>query len=253
VYRSSAAWGDCDNDGDLDILLTGDTGTGFVTNIYRNSWQTANVPPSAPTNLSTQVVGSTMTATWDPGTDAETPSAGLTYNLRVGTTPGGAEICGAMADASTGCRTIPAFGNTNHNTSWKIELPSPIPSALYWSVQAVDACFAGSQFATDQGTETPTLHVLPTSYALHRIAPNPFGTSTTIRYDLPQGGKARLEIFNVMGQRVRTLLNEEREAGWYSPVWDGRDAAGVAVSPGVYFVRLESGEFSATRKVMKIR
>jgi hypothetical protein len=56
----------------------------------------------------------------------------------------------------------------------------------------------------------------------------------------------------VLGQLVRVLLSREMDAGRYSPVWDGRDAAGVAVTPGVYFVRLEAGRFSAARKVVRV-
>ena len=253
LSHSAAAWGDCDDDGDLDLALSGDTGTGAMAEIYQNIWPTPNTLPSAPTNLTAQVIGSTMTMSWDAATDAETPATGLTYNLRVGTTPGGEEICPAMADAATGHRRVAALGNANHDTSWTLELPSPVPSNIYWSVQAVDGCFAGSEFASNQATGQPAVNTLPTAYALHPGAPNPFGWRTTLRFDLPRAGQTRLEIFDVTGRRVRMLVDGAMEPGWYTPVWDGRDTLGRPVSSGVYFVRFESGDFHATQKVVRTR
>ena len=256
VHDGSVAWGDYDNDGDLDLVLSGDKGSGYVTRVYRNNLPTPNTPPTAPTNLIAQLTDSTLVLSWDAATDAETPAAGLTYNLRVGTTPGGGEICAAMADAS-GFRRILAMGNVNQNLSWTITLPDPPSPVYYWSVQAIDASFAGSAFAEEQilggRSGAPSLEALPTIYALHAAAPNPFRAGTTIRFDLPQAGRTKLEIFNVAGRRVRVLQNRSMNPGRYAPVWDGRDEAGRAVSPGVYFVRLLAGDFSATEKVVRTR
>ncbi|MGD8781553.1 MAG: FG-GAP-like repeat-containing protein, partial [Ignavibacteria bacterium] len=149
VQRSSVAWGDYDNDGDLDILLTGGTSSYEASRIYKNNYTIANSIPNSPVNLSSSINGSTVTFSWDAATDNETPSAGLTYNLRIGTTPGGDEIMAPMADASNGLRRIPVLGNTNHNTSWTIKDLSP-GQRYYWSVQAIDNCFAGSEFSTEE-------------------------------------------------------------------------------------------------------
>ena len=116
VYYSSVAWGDYDNDGDLDILLTGDTGSGYISRVYESHGAPANTAPTPPTNLSFELVGNAGTFSWDAATDGETPSAGLTYNLRVGTTPGGDEICSGMADAATGYRRVAQLGNTEQET-----------------------------------------------------------------------------------------------------------------------------------------
>lgn len=167
------------------------------------------------------------------------------------------EIIRERARTGTGFRRVAALGNVNQNLSWTIALPDPPPQAIFWSVQAIDASFAGSAFAEEQILGDPTgviaIEALPTTYALHAVAPNPFGASTTIRFDLPRAGQARLEIFNVMGRRVRVLENGEMNPGRYAPVWDGRDEAGRSVSPGVYFVRMQAGDFSATEKVVRTR
>ena len=144
VFQSSAAWGDYDNDGDLDILLTGNDGS-RTSIVYRNNAAVANTAPAAPSNLNAVVDGNDVTFSWQAATDGQTPAAGLTYNLRVGTTPGGSEIISAMADGSNGYRRLPAVGNTNHNTSWDITLPGG--NEYFWSVQAVDQGFSGSAFA----------------------------------------------------------------------------------------------------------
>ena len=146
--EGSSAWGDYDNDGDLDILINGGGRIGFVTKIYRNNIGTTNTVPTPPSNLASSVVGNIVTLSWNKSTDKETAQNGLTYNLRVGTTPGGSEIVSPMANVNTGFRKIPQLGNINHNSRWTIKnLPA---GKYYWSVQAIDNAFAGSPFAGEQ-------------------------------------------------------------------------------------------------------
>ncbi len=121
VYWSSAKWGDYDNDGDLDILLTGDTGTSRISKIYRNNNITPNTLPSAPSNLSSIVTTGSVTLSWDKSTDNETPQNGLRYNLVIGTTPGAVNTLSPMSDRNTGYRRVINLGNTNHNNSWTIK------------------------------------------------------------------------------------------------------------------------------------
>jgi PKD repeat protein len=146
IREGSVAWGDYDNDGDLDILLTGGTGSAVISRIYRNDSAVSNTVPSAPTGLAASVDGSTVTLGWSASNDAQTPSDGLTYNLRVGTTPGGAQISSPMASTSTGYRRVAAMGGVNHGLTATLILS---PGTYYWSVQAVDAAFAGSAFASE--------------------------------------------------------------------------------------------------------
>jgi predicted outer membrane repeat protein len=76
---------------------------------------------------------------------------------------------------------------------------------------------------------------------LHQNYPNPFSARTAIRYELNEGGRIELSIFDVMGRQVRTLVEGRQASGVNSATWDGRDDAGKAVSPGVYLVRLRAG------------
>ena len=81
----------------------------------------------------------------------------------------------------------------------------------------------------------------PKAWRLGQNYPNPFNPSTLIPYQVPTAGRVRLELFNVLGQRVATLVDEERPAGVYTVGWDATDAAGRPVGAGVYFYRLSSG------------
>jgi hypothetical protein len=90
---------------------------------------------------------------------------------------------------------------------------------------------------------------LPTAYALNGNFPNPFNPKTRIAFALPKTSKVSLEIYNILGQKVRTLLNENMEAGYKSVEWDGTDDGGVGVSSGVYLYKLKANEFSRVAKM----
>lgn len=94
---------------------------------------------------------------------------------------------------------------------------------------------------------------LPRAFALKQNAPNPFNPTTVISYDLPKAAHVSLEVFNVLGQKVKTLVNGFQEAGTQSITWDGTDNSGASVASGIYFYRLGAGEFNATKKMMMLK
>lgn len=93
---------------------------------------------------------------------------------------------------------------------------------------------------------------LPDGFALGPNYPNPFNPSTIIPYQLPVATHVRLEVFNVLGQRVTTLVDGERPGGFHTAVWDATNAAGQAVGAGVYFYRLSSRDALLTGKMVLI-
>ncbi|MBK7671268.1 MAG: alpha-amylase [bacterium] len=93
----------------------------------------------------------------------------------------------------------------------------------------------------------------PARVVLHLAVPNPFNPETTLSFSLPVPGHARLRIFDVRGHLVRNLLDEPREAGRHSVVWDGRDDQARPLTSGVYFGRIEAGAFAATERMVLLK
>ncbi|MGB2698426.1 MAG: T9SS type A sorting domain-containing protein, partial [Candidatus Zixiibacteriota bacterium] len=94
---------------------------------------------------------------------------------------------------------------------------------------------------------------LKTAFNLDQNYPNPFNPETVIEYVLPTNSQIKLSIYNILGQHIKTLIDEYQKAGSNKAVWNGKDQAGRKVSSGVYFYRLKAGEFTQTRKMLLIR
>jgi len=83
--------------------------------------------------------------------------------------------------------------------------------------------------------------------------PNPFNPETTIRYSVKETCPVTIEVYNLKGQLVRTLVNEVKTAGNYSVVWNGRDNNNQPVSSGVYFYKMNTGKYSSTKKMILMK
>ncbi|MDP6698881.1 MAG: T9SS type A sorting domain-containing protein, partial [Candidatus Latescibacteria bacterium] len=93
----------------------------------------------------------------------------------------------------------------------------------------------------------------PGDFALSQNFPNPFNSTTTIRYGLSQAAPVNLSVYNLAGQRVIQLGAGWRQAGNYTARWDGRTARGFALSTGVYIYRLRAGDHVESRKLLLLR
>jgi hypothetical protein len=144
----SVALGDIDNDGRLDVLMTGHNSSIHLGRIYQNLFPIANTAPTEPTNLLSFVSpdGRSVMLSWSPGADAQTPVTGLTYNVRLGTRSSGIDIVSPQSDLATGWRRLPTMGNAQHRLSLVVTNLVP-DTRYYWSVQSVDTAWAGSPFA----------------------------------------------------------------------------------------------------------
>lgn len=138
---------DYDRDGDLDLYIGRDYNNSCI---YRNDTITSNTRPNPPTGLTATRDGDYVVFSWDLGTDNETPSLGLSYNLRVGSASGLCDVFSGTSDNITGVRRVVGLGNVQKATTWKLKLPK---GRYVWSVQSIDHSYMGSAWASEQSVE----------------------------------------------------------------------------------------------------
>jgi hypothetical protein len=170
--------------------------------------------------------------------DAEVPSGcsnglfdGLTVNEFL-----------AVADSVVGGLNVAGVtpSDVNYTATCLNELGADCdPYAIY---------FFDSDGGADVNLAKPSSDQIPTVFSLDQNQPNPFNPVTEISFGLPVDSHVRLVIYNVTGQKVTTLVDENRQAGMHTVIWNGSTAAS-----GIYFYRLEAGSFVETRKMMLIK
>jgi hypothetical protein len=98
------------------------------------------------------------------------------------------------------------------------------------------------------GIQSDETEEIPTSFSLEQNFPNPFNPTTTIQFSLPQSGDVSLKIYNLLGEEIKTLADEYREAGKHSVQFNANSLAS-----GIYFYRLQAGSFIETKKMILIK
>jgi len=244
------SWLDLDGEGDLDYFIAGEYfvpgGNGLVEaqmHVYRNDVDAQNAPPSAPSGLmATLTEGSgTVHLSWNPARDDFTPSASLTYDLDL--FRNGVPL--------TIPRRLPEPGELTAAGAW--ELAGLADGDYTWTLRAVDSAYNGGPPAEGSFTIGVTVGVettagVPLAYAFPQNRPNPFHGVTTFRFALPERAHVELSVFDVTGRRVARLVDEPRAPGLHETRWDAS-----RVASGTYFVRLSTGAFTATRRVLLLR
>ena len=94
---------------------------------------------------------------------------------------------------------------------------------------------------------------IPLEFALMQNYPNPFNPSTTIDYQMPSPSHVEIAVYNILGEKVSTLVNELQPAGYYTVQWNGRNDAGVQMASGLYFYRMRAADFSGLNKMLLIK
>ena len=125
----------------------------------------------------------------------------------------------------------------------------------YYRLAAVDHAgnmseYSGVVEATILSTDGD---IIPDVYALHQNYPNPFNPVTTLRYDLPEDAMVTITIYDLMGRRIRTLINMDQTAGYRSIHWNATNDLGQAVSAGMYIYTIQAGDFMQTRKMVLLK
>jgi hypothetical protein len=144
-----------------------------------------------------------------------------------------------------------------------LELTFPFPAESDWYLVFTSRYMVTNRQCADIAVElyesvpvfreTDIVSLVPEDFSLSQNYPNPFNPATEISYRLPRGADVTLDVYNTLGQRIRTLVSSQQEAGVHRAAWDGRDGRGEMVSSGVYFYRLCAGEFARTKKMVLLR
>ena len=94
---------------------------------------------------------------------------------------------------------------------------------------------------------------MPNQYLLHQNYPNPFNPITTLRYNVPEKILVSISIFDISGNLIKMLVNEVKSAGFYSARWDAINDKGQPISAGVYFYKIQAGNFIDTKKMILLK
>ena len=100
---------------------------------------------------------------------------------------------------------------------------------------------------------TNGIPIVPLDYVLEQNFPNPFNPSTEIRFTLGHSAQVELDVFDLLGRKVKTLLSDVRPIGAYAVDWDGSSDTGMKSASGIYFYRIRAGEFTATKKMVFLK
>jgi hypothetical protein len=197
-----------------------------------------NLIPTAPPNLQGQLVGSNVELSWN-----ESPDPDINYySIRRGDQPGF-----NAADPASEIGTTTELTFVDQNVSG---------SEYFYRVVAFDFNGNEGNFSDEISVPlgiTKDGNNLPKSFALQQNYPNPFNPETWIAFDLPQAVDVQILIYNTLGQKVRTLVNEATPAGSYKVLWDGANDHGLKVASGIYIYTIKAGSFVQSRKMTLMR
>ena len=119
-----------------------------------------------------------------------------------------------------------SFGNGN-NDAWLIKVENPLVEI-------------GESF-------------IPNVFALHQNHPNPFNPVTTLRYDLQVNGFVNITVYDMLGRKVKTLINQTQDTGYRSVIWNATNDYGRPVSAGIYLYQIQAGKYISTKKMVLLK
>ena len=151
---------------------------------------------------------------------ADTSGNMLTVILEASVEVDGVQLSQSFDATGTGCYTMPTPGAVN------------------------DTCVTLN--ISNAGT-------IPTQFTLHQNYPNPFNPVTTLRYDLPVNGFVNITVYDMLGRKVKTLINQTQDTGYRSVIWNATNDYGRPVSAGIYLYQIQAGKYISTKKMVLLK
>jgi hypothetical protein len=204
------------------------------------------------------------------GKTAQTTDGGKTWSVKyngVGCGPlkcqKGTNNCWVGGYFDPQSRTHPVYYSSDFGSTWAKQTMDVPVHMMGFSVSSANVVWACSwnylvlrnstaTIATSVSTQLAGPFV-PPGFELQQNYPNPFNPSTTIKYYVPQEGAAKLQVFDVNGREIRTLVNSKQSKGWHVVFWDGTNDYHQSVATGVYFYRIENNGRSEAKKMLLLK
>ncbi len=234
-------WVDLDNDGDVDLAYFGEDFSNH-TMFYRNDTVNVNLPPTPPNLSYDPISGFTI---WG-ASDSVTLTENLTYDLKIGTSPGGTDVYHPHADPNSGFRRVPGHGRPNFSKHFL-----PEGSIYYASAQAIDGAFMGSAWGPEICINLSLTNLDMEQVSSLNVYPNPFYNNLSIKFESSLVGLISTRIYNLKGQLVKRLEQIDHKGGISVLEWKGNDDNGLQVGSGLYVIRMEvAGKFTTKRVLL---
>ena len=144
---------------------------------------------------------------------------------------------------------VPGFGTTTEPRSYSFVDDNITNGTYSYRLKQID--FDGSFAYSDE--VVVELDITPREYELFQNYPNPFNPSTNIEFQVPQADQVSLIIYDMLGQEIRTLFNDQVVPGRYTVQWDGMDNSGTLMSSGIYIYRITAGDFIESREMILMK
>ncbi|MDP2960065.1 MAG: cytochrome c3 family protein [candidate division Zixibacteria bacterium] len=210
----------------------------FYESLPDSGYSVDNLIPNPPSGLAALMQGRNVQLSWDESSDPDFNYFTIHRSATPGFTPSSSNRIGYSS-------------NTEYVDS------NLVNGSYYYKLTALD--FSGN--ISGPSVELPVIvtsvreeeGAIPKVFALFQNYPNPFNPITQIKFSIPKRTKVEISVYNILGQKVKNLVNEEMEAGNYVTTWNGKDEKGFDVSSGIYFYKLNSKDYSETKKMLLVR
>ncbi|MFN8179117.1 MAG: S8 family serine peptidase [bacterium] len=218
-----------------------------------------NRPPADPASLAASATGDTTVAvTWVRPGDADRAGVlAVRSRFPIAWSPAAGTSYAPHTQVSPGVFVV-ASDDVDHSSTPLVDTPL-LPGTIYhyalFAYDEIPNYSAGVSDTAKTSANAVSVPVLPSAaqVGFRRVGANPTNGLATFRLDLPRRVAVEITVHDAAGRRVALLAQGERDAGSHVIAWDGRDAHGVPVAAGVYFVRLRSAELTATEKIVRVR